>query len=351
MEKSKIKKALPRVKTNVALKNHTTFKIGGKAKYFFEAQTKQDIIKALKVAKELNLPFFILGGGSNVLISDKGFNGLVIKIQKSKFKIQNCNEKLRGNLVALRNEKLRGNLVALRSSKFKIIDVEAGIPLALLVSKAVENRLTGLEWAIGIPGTIGGALYGNASAFSKSIGDFVRWVEVLDIKNLKIKKLSKRECKFGYKNSIFKKKKNYIILEAEFLLKEDKKEKIQKKIKDYLRKRKATQPLKFPSAGCIFQNPKSKIQNPKLLKEFPELKAFNKKGLIPAGYLIDKCGLKGETIGGAKISEIHANFIINFKNAKAKDVLELIKLVKKTVKNKFKITLEEEIQILGVKSY
>ncbi|MCD6429522.1 hypothetical protein J7L09_02410, partial [bacterium] len=159
------------------------------------------------------------------------------------------------------------------------------------------------------------------------------------------------ECKFGYKNSIFKKKKNYIILGAEFLLKEGKKEKIQKKIKDYLQKRKATQPLKFPSAGCIFQNPKSKIQNPKLLKEFPELKAFNKKGLIPAGYLIDKCGLKGETIGGAKISEIHANFIINFKNAKAKDVLKLIKLVKKTVKNKFKITLEEEIQILGVKSY
>ena len=158
-KQKKIKNLLPGVKENVSLKDYTTFKIGGKAKYFFVAKTKNEIIKAIKASKQLNLPFFILGGGSNVLFSDKEFEGLVIKIKNEKLEIKNC-----------------------------IIDAEAGVPLSLLVQKAQQHSLSGLGWAVGIPGTIGGAVYGNASAFGKAIGDLVKQVEVLDLKNFKIRK-------------------------------------------------------------------------------------------------------------------------------------------------------------------
>jgi len=234
-KQQKIKNLLPGVKENVSLKDYTTFKIGGKAKYFFVAKTKNELIKAIKVSKQLNLPFFILGGGSNVLFSDKEFKGLVIRVKNVKFKIKNC-----------------------------VINAEAGAPLPLLVQKAQQNSLSGLEWAVGIPGTIGGAVYGNASAFGKAIGDLVKQVEVLDLKTFKIKKLSKKECQFKYKDSIFKHKKNLLILSVISRLKKGNKEKIKENMKRFLTIRKETQPLNYPSAGCIFKNLKS--QKSKLKK-------------------------------------------------------------------------------------
>ena len=164
---------------------------------------------------------------------------------------------------------------------------------------------------------------------------------------MQIANLKNRDCKFGYRDSIFKRNQNSIILSAVLQLKRGKRTEIKRKIQEYLDYRIKTQPLNFPSAGSIFKNQKSKIKNQNLLKKFPELNEFNKKGEIPAGYLIEKCGLKGKRIGGAKISEKHANFILNFKNAKAKDIFKLIKLIKQKVKKKFKIDLEEEIQYLG----
>ena len=281
-----IQKLLPGIKKNVLLKNYTTFKIGGRAKYFYAAKDKEDLIRAITLAKKMKLPFFILGGGSNLLISDRGFNGLVIKF---------------------------------------------GQPLSLYVSK-------GLEWAVGIPGTIQGAVCGNAGAFTQSMQDAVKEVEVFDVKTGEIKNFKNKDCQFSYKDSIFKKKKNLIILSVKIknrasegsededeneVLIASKKSNAQK-IKEYLDYRKERQPLNFPSAGSVFKNPPG----------------------FSAGELIDECGLKGKKIGNVKISEKHANFIVNLGRGEAKDVMRLIKIIKNRVKKKFGVVLEEEIVIL-----
>lgn len=310
--------SLPKTQENVILSHHTTFKIGGAARYFFAAIQKKDLIKAIKITRKLNLPFFILGGGSNILVSDKGFKGLVIETKNRKIEIED------------------NKLYA-----------EAGVKLFELVKLSLNKKLSGLEWAAGIPGTVGGAIYGNSGAFGKSIGDIIENVEVLDHKTLKIKKLKNNACNFRYKKSIFSKNKNLIILSTKIQLKRDTNREIKRKVKGYLNYRKNNYPLNFPSAGCIFKNIKYKIKNEKLLRKFPEFREFNKKGMVRVSYLIEKCGLKGKRIGNAQISKKHANFIINLDNAKAKNVIKLVNLIKKRVRNKFKINLEEEIQYLG----
>ncbi len=291
-----ITRELPGAQKNILLKNYTTFKIGGPAKYFYVAKTGEDLINAIKLAKKYNLPFFILGGGSNLLVSDKGFGGLVIK-------------------VGSRESEVRGSRIY----------AGAGIPLASAVSEAVKNSLTGFEWASGIPGTVGGAIVGNAGAFGKSMGNIVKEIETFDSKTLKRKKLKNKDCKFSYRDSVFKQKRNLVILSATFQLRKSNKKEIQKRMREHLNYRKGKQPLNFPSAGSVFVNPKG----------------------FSAGELIEKCGLKGKKIGKVKISEKHANYILNLGNGKAKDVMELIKLTKKKVKNKFKVGLKEEIQPLG----
>jgi len=313
-----IKKVLPGVKENILLKNYTTFRIGGPAKYFFVAKTKEDLIKAILAAKKLKLPFFILGGGSNLLVSDKGFKGLIIRIMNQELRIKN-----------------------------QTIYAEAGKSLALVVSKATENSLSGLEWAAGIPGTVGGAIRGNAGAFKKSMADIVKTVEVFDATESRIMNHELSDCKFGYRDSVFKKNKNLIILSVKIQLKKGNKKKIKEKLKECLDYRKRTQPLGFPSAGSVFKNYESRITNHELLKKFPEFQKFNKKGEIPAAWLIENCGLKGKKIGKAKISEKHANFIVNLGEAEAKNIVELIKLIKKEIKNRFNVELEEEIEYLG----
>jgi UDP-N-acetylmuramate dehydrogenase len=264
----RIEKELSGIKKNISLKNFTTFKIGGKARYFFAAKTKEDLIRAIVAAKKAKLPFFILGGGSNILVSDGGFRGLVIKY---------------------------------------------GQPLSFYVSK-------GLEWAAGIPGTIQGAVYGNAGAFGKSMKDVVKEVEVFDVKTDKIKVFKNKDCRFSYRNSIFKKNKNLIILSVKIKTK-----KVNAgKIKQYLDYKKQNHPWNYPSAGSVFKNPDG----------------------FSAAWLMEVCGLKGKRIGKAEISKKHANFIVNLGGAKEKDVKKLINLAKKSVKKKFKINLQEEIQFL-----
>lgn len=303
---------------NISLSKHTTFKIGGPARYFCIAKNKEDLIKAVKKAKELNLPFFILGGGSNVLALDEGFNGLVIKIKNCKLKISPYGGSSEGR----------------QNSE---IYAEAGTKLENLIKFSAKNSLTGLEWVAGIPGTIGGAVYGNAQAFDIKMFDIVKSVEVLNVKTLnhirdkslngvKIENLSKKQCQFSAKKSIFKKNKNLIILSVVLNLKQGDKENIQKEIKKHLNIRKQRHPLNFPSAGSIF---------------------VNKTGGLASSYLIEKAGLKGIKKGGAKVSEKHAGFIVNTGKAKAKDVLDLIKIIKQKVKSKFGIILKEEIQIIG----
>ncbi len=294
--KINLKKLLPGIRKNVPLKNFSTFKMGGKARYFFVAKIKDDLIRAVNAVTILKLPFFILGNGSNLLISDKGFKGLIIKVQITRTKCQN-----------------------------DTIYAEAGFSLGQLVNIATKNNLTGLEWAVGIPGTLGGAIYGNAGAFGQSISDTVSEVKAFDIKGKKIKTLKNKECKFGYRESIFKKNKNLIIISAKVNLKKSDRKKITQKIKEYLIHRIKTQPLNFPSIGSIFKNPKGHF----------------------AAELIEKCGLKGKKVGDVKISEKHANFIINLGKGRARDVVKLINIIKKKVREKFRIGLEEEIIYFG----
>ena len=280
----------------VLLSNYTTYKIGGPAKYFFNAETKEEIIKAIKFARTKKIKFFILGGGSNVLFSDKGYNGLIIQIRNSKFEI--------------RNSQLR---------------CDAGLSLAKLASSSAKSGFTGFEWAAGIPkATVGGAIFGHAQAFGEKISDRLEYVEVLDLKTLKIKNLSKEQCKFSLKNSIFKKRNNFIILSAVFNLPQKTKAEIEKKTQEFLNYRNKNHPISMPSAGSVFVNPVN----------------------MHSGELIEKSGLKGKRIGNAQISEQHANFIVNFGNASSKDVQALIKLAQKEVKKKFNILLETEIRII-----
>jgi UDP-N-acetylmuramate dehydrogenase len=307
-----------KIRENVLLRDYTTFKIGGPARYFFVAKSKEDLKNAILWAKKKKLPFFILGGGSNVLFSDKGFNGLVIKLQNTQYEIRNTN-----------------------------VIAGAGVPLQKLVLEAVKKGLSGLENLAGIPGTLGGAIWGNAGAFGREIKDVVEEVEILRINGLtswRIEKLKNKDCKFGYRDSIFKRKKNWIIWEATLKLEKGNKKEIEEKIKGILKLRKEKQPLEFPSAGSVFKNvPIEKV--PKKIQE--KFKGKIKDGFLPAGVLIEAARLKGFQIGGAKISEKHANFIVNVGNAKASDVKELIEKIKKEIKKKFKIQLEEEIKLVG----
>ena len=309
MEEKKftLEKQLKGIRRNISLTEYTTFKIGGKAKYFFIARTKEELIRAVQAAGKLNLPFFILGGGSNILVSDKGFDGLVIKTQNTKYTIP------------------RTRASSVRGRQNTKITAESGMPLALLVSETTKNNLSGLEWAVGIPGTVGGAIYGNAGTKEEAIGGVVKEVEVFNIKTKRIKKFSKKDCRFNYRESIFKKNNNLIILSVVFQLKKGKESEIKNRIKENLQSRKEKQPLNFPSAGSVFKNP---------------------SGFF-AGKLIQDCGLKGKRIGNVKISEKHANFIVNLGGGKAKDVKKLINLIENKVKKKFGIVLEEEIQFLG----
>ncbi len=316
-----IKQKLSGIQKNVSLKNYTTFKIGGPAKYFFIAENEKEIKKAVKAAKELNLKYFILGGGSNILISDKGFDGLVIKVESRKLKVES------------------------RKLKSETIYVDAGTNLGTLVKFSVDNNLTGMEWAAGIPGTLGGAIRGNAGAFGKSMADIIQEITVLN-KDLQNTRYKIQDTKYGYRDSIFKRNKD-IILSAVLKLEKGDSEISKKKIREYLQKRKSIQPLEYPSAGSVFKNILSSEVSLETFKKCSKLKQFCQSGKIPIGWLIENVGLKGKKISGAQVSEKHSNFIINIGNARAEDVVILISLIKQKVRNKFDLQLMEEIEYIG----
>jgi len=287
------------IKKEVSLSSLTTFGIGGPADFFCETKTKEELVKAIKWAYDNRLPYFILGGGSNVLIADKGIRGLVIKIRNSKFEIP-----------ALPAGRRNSRIV-----------VESGLPLVTLINLAQDNDLSGLESLVGIPGTVGGAIFGNAGGKNGTISQVVQEVTVIGVNN-QIYKLTNKECKFDYRFSRFQKT-GEIIISVDLKLKKAAKTIIKKNMEQFLRKRE-NQP-KGKSAGSIFKNPP----------------------LASAGYLIENAGLKGTRIGDAIISLKHANWIINLGSAKADDVLKLILLIKEKVKQDFKVELIEEIKLMG----
>lgn len=314
-----IKKLLKGVQENIFLKPYTTFKIGGEARYFYIAENVENIKQAVQIAKEFKMPYYIIGNGSNILVSDQGFSGLVIKLQTTNYK--------------LKTEK---------------IVCDSGVSLGKLINEIVKSELTGVEWLIGIPGTVGGAIYGNAGAFGHSLSEVVESVLVFNPESLKEEVLSGKECDFTYRHSIFKDKK-YIILSAVLKLKKGGRVESEKTIKEYILKRRGKHPS-GPSAGSVFKNPliadNQKVFE-KLIKKYSEAEKFKLTGKIPAGWLIEKYGLLGKKIGGAMISAEHGNFIINIGGARAEDVIILISLIKQKIRDNFDIQLEEEIQYVG----
>jgi len=317
------------IKENINLANHTTFRIGGPAKFFVEVNSREELIEALKWAKEKSLPYFILGGGSNLLVSDKGFDGLVIKMQNVNIKMQNGPRYAEGFGEA-------------SNAGCKII-ADAGASLIKIILETTKMGFSGAEWGFGIPGTIGGAICGNAHRLGQSFSQVVDSVEILDTEfNSKI--LCREKCNFAYGESRFKKT-GEIILSASLLFgKKD-----QANIDDVLEQAKCIVRAQapFPSAGCVFKNYETKGVGDSLLQGHPELKERLREGKLGVGYLIDQCGLKGKQIGGAKIWEGHANFIINVGGAKATDVLSLIGICKKSVAEKYNIEMDEEIRCIG----
>ncbi len=282
-----------RIKTKISLAPLTSFKIGGRAEYFFEPENIKDLQQALVSARKNKIRVFILGGGSNILISQPALPGLVIRLSSNSFKqcaIKGC-----------------------------CIVGGSGLKLNQLILAARDKSLTGLEFLSGIPGSLGGSVLGNAGAWGNSIGGLVKAAGVIDYCG-KQKILTAKQLKFGYRSSNLGR---YIIIWVKLGLRRGQKKAIAAKIREYLLARRKSQGSLLPNAGCIFKNPVS----------------------APAGKLIDSCGLKGKRCGKAMVSCQHANFIFNTGKASSADVLSLIGLIQKKVRNKFKVNLEPEIKI------
>ncbi len=303
------------IQENISLAPLTTFKIGGPARFFVEVGTAEEIVQAKKFAREKNLPVLIFGGGSNVLINDNGFPGLVIRLIKGGWTIN-------------------GNQ----------IEVGTSVYMAALAFMASRNGLRGLEWAGGLPGTVGGAIRGDAGAFRFEISQNVKSVEVL--RGDQIIQLKPEECGFGYRTSYFKNKlKDDIILSARLELTAGDAKESEKQLQDFLQHRQAHQPP-HPSAGCIFKN--FSFTDDADIAEIKNIVPveFLKYKKIPAAWIVERAGMKGVLVGQAQVSLTHANFIVNLGGAKAVDVLTLIRQIKEKVYNKFHIKLEEEAQII-----
>lgn len=283
------------IKENVSLKTLTTLKVGGISKYVFYPNDVTSLKKALTLFKENNINYKIFGNGSNIIPSDKIYDGVIIKLS------------------SLNNLKIED----------EVIEVEAGYSLMKLAKEVIKLGLSGLEWACGIPGTIGGAVYMNAGAYKQDMSFVLEKITVLD-ENMNIVTLNKDELDFSYRHSRLMEE-NLICLSATLKLEKKDISLIEEVVNKRKEKRMETQPLEYPSAGSVFRNP------------------FNDF----AGRLVEECNLKGKQIGGAMISLKHANFIINKDNATGKDVLDLINLAKKEVKEKFNIELKQEQELFN----
>ncbi|WP_455060346.1 UDP-N-acetylmuramate dehydrogenase [Parvimonas micra] len=284
------------VRYDEPLKNHTTFKIGGNCIALIEPREVSDIVETIKICRENSIKFFVIGNGSNLLVPDEGYNGVIIKL-KSEF-----------STIQVEGEYLI---------------VNSGAKLSEVYTVAYENSLTGFEFASGIPGTIGGAIYMNAGAYGGEMKDIVESVQVLDLDNFELRELKNEELEFSYRKSIIQRK-NYIVTTIKLKLQKGNKEEINAVYEDLRERRNSKQPLNFGSAGSTFKRPEGHF----------------------ASKLIEDAGLKGYHINDAWVSEKHSGFIVNKGNASFKEVMELIEYVQKVVFEKFGVKLETEVRIL-----
>ena len=285
------------VKTDEPMSLHTTFRIGGKADYFVLPKTGEQIKELIAYCKQEEIAYYIIGNGSNLLVGDKGFRGVIIQVDRGFGAVTFIDE--------------------------QTVKAQAGVMLSKLAAEVADKELTGFEFASGIPGTLGGAVYMNAGAYGGEIKDCIVSALVLDEKN-EMKTLSKEELELTYRNSAVAKK-GYIVLEAIFHFEKGEKEAILSKMADLNAQRREKQPLNFPSAGSTFKRPEGHF----------------------AGKLIMDAGLRGYRIGGAMVSEKHCGFVVNVENATAADVTMLMEEVDKIVFEKFEVHLEPEVRFLG----
>ena len=283
---------------NEPMKKHTSFKVGGTADIFIKIHNEEELKEVLTVAKKENVPFFVMGNGSNILVKDNGIRGIVAKIEIDEIKFD-------------------------KQDEYYNMKVGAGVRLMTLAQQLLKEEIEGFEFASGIPGSIGGAIMMNAGAYGGEMKDIVLETRYMDDEG-NIHTIQNDDHQFEYRNSIFSKKK-WVILDTTLKLKRGNKEEIKAKMEEYAAKRKEKQPLNFPSAGSTFKRV---------------------DGYITA-KLIDDCGLKGYSVGDAEVSNLHAGFIINKGNATAEDILRLIEHVKEKVYEKFKIEIELEIEVVG----
>ena len=289
------------IKYNEPLSAHTTMKVGGEAKVFIEVDSVQRIIDVVKYAKENNIDYCIIGNGSNLIFTDKGFDGIVLKVGSAFSDIDRLDETR--------------------------IKVSGGCQLIKLSYYAKENGLSGMEFAAGIPGTIGGAVRMNAGAYGSEMINVVESVEYLDTNTFEIHKITNEECEFSYRHSMFVEHPEYVVVFATVKLEKGSIDEIEAKMEENNASRREKQPIEFPSSGSTFKRGADYI----------------------AAKLIDEAGLKGYRIGGAEVSTKHAGFVINTGDATATDVIALIEHIKNVVYEKFGVMLQEEVVTLGGK--
>lgn len=283
------------IKIDEKLSSYVNFKVGGPADILLIPKSKEQVIKSVEVCKENKIPFYLIGNGSNILVRDGGFRGVVISLKEV-------------NTIIVDGDK---------------IEAECGAMLKAVSDKAMENSLTGFEFACGIPGTIGGAVFMNAGAYDGEIAHVIESAEIID-EECNIVRLSNKDLDFGYRSSIVMKK-GYTVLSAVFKLEKGQVKTIKELVDDLTNKRESKQPLEYPSAGSTFKRPTGYF----------------------AGKLIQDAGLKGYSIGGAAVSERHSGFVINKGNATAKDITDLIKYIQDEVKRQFGVELHPEVRIIG----
>ncbi|MBE5954782.1 MAG: UDP-N-acetylmuramate dehydrogenase [Lachnospiraceae bacterium] len=279
---------------NELMSGHTTFRIGGPAKYFFAPKTAEEIVKVIDICRAHNIRYMIVGNGSNMLFSDKGFDGAIIQIFSNFNQIDEYDDGIYAN---------------------------AGALLSKIAAVARDNSMTGMEFAAGIPGTLGGAVVMNAGAYGGEMKDIIEYVDILEADG-KIKRYSCADMGFGYRKSIVTG--DRIVLGAKLKLKDGNQEAIQARMDELKEARTSKQPLELPSAGSTFKRPEGYF----------------------AGKLIDDSGLRGYKCGGAMVSEKHCGFVVNYNNATCEDVLELIKQVQDVVEEKYGVRLEPEVKII-----
>ncbi len=316
------KAAVPTATENEPMAKHTSFRVGGPARLYVVAPSSDAIVQAVHAAMNLQIPWYVYGGGSNLLVSDDGFAGVIIQAANREIRIMNHESR---------------------------IMVEAGAITAMVARQSVEAGLTGFEWAIGVPGTIGGAVYGDAGCYGGEMKDVVETVDAFRLRDKQRVTLTNEQCRFGYRTSLFKHE-PHLIFSCILKLKACTDQAASKtRMEEIMATRKEKQPLASSSAGCVFKNFEfTDEKDLEILKRELEVPpGMIEKKQISSGWLIEQAGLMGKSVGDVEVSKKHGNFFINKGKARAQDILALISLVKMKIRDDLGIELQEEVQYVG----